>query len=236
MEPTFFEPSTGRVTETLERPVPDDPHHVDPVQPDPIRRAVVDRLAIAGRRHSRHRAERSARAGKPGPHAIVFLFRERDPGSPDRVAVATRMFVDGPDVADLPAALATLADRAREYRRPLPDLIAYLADRVEPRGRDSGYLGVAVSSIDVAREDHDPMPWDGLAQLVDGTRMTLHGTRPELAPQVRSTHTLTAPGPLWAQHTPAWATTPVATTARTDLSDAHGELAALHRELRDADA
>ena len=107
------------------------------------------------------------------------------------------------DVADLPATLATLTDRAREYRRPLPDLVAYLADRVEPRGHDSAYLGVAVSSIDVAREGHDPMPWDGLAHLVDGTRITLHATRPELTPQARSTHTLAHLGPVWAQHTPA---------------------------------
>src|SRR5690349_20084042 len=188
--PTFFEPAAdpGRVTETLERPAPADADRVDPVQPDPIRRAVVDRLAIAGRRHSRHRAERSARAGKPGPHAIVFLFREREPGLSDRVTVATRMFVDGPDVADLPATLATLTDRAREYIRPLPDLIAYLADRVEPRGRDSGYLGVAGSSIAVAREDRDPTPWDGLARLVDGTRRTPPGTPPRPTPPVRSAH------------------------------------------------
>src|SRR5437773_678186 len=46
-----------------------DPDWVDPLRADPIRRAVVDRLAIAGRRHPRHRAERSVRAGRPGPHA-----------------------------------------------------------------------------------------------------------------------------------------------------------------------
>src|SRR5689334_13370460 len=79
----------------------------------------------------------AARPGRPGPHAIVFLFREPEPDAQDRVTVATRMFVDGPDVADLPAVLATLTERACEYSRPLPDLIAYLADRVEPRGRDS---------------------------------------------------------------------------------------------------
>jgi hypothetical protein len=243
--PTFFEPARPpgaarhRLAEPLEAAPDDpgspDPDHVDPMHPDPIRRAVVDRLAIAGRRHSRYRVERSARVGRPGPHAVVFLFRESEPDSPDRVTVASRMFVDGPDVADLPHALATLTDRAREYSRPLPDLIAYLADRIEPRGRDSSYLGLAVSSIDVAREDRDPMPWDGLAHLVDGTRMTLHGTRPELAPQVRSTHTLAHLGPLWAQQTPTWATSPVAATARTDLADAHGKLAALHGELRGAE-
>ena len=39
-------------------------------------------------------------------------------------------------------------------------------------------------------------------------------------------------GPVWAQHTPVWATTPVAATARTDLADAHSALAAMHRQLR----
>ena len=235
--PTFFEPARPPARprpETLDV-TPDreaDPDLVDPHHPDPIRHAVVDRLAIAGRRHSRHRTERSARAGRPGPHAIVFLFREPEPDAQDRVTVATRMFVDGPDVADLPAVLATLTERACEYSRPLPDLIAYLADRVEPRGRDSAYLGVAVSSIDVAREGADPMPWDGLAHLVDGTRMTLHATRPGLTPQVASTHTLAHLGPVWAHRTAGWATTPVAATVRTDLAGAHETLATLHGRLR----
>jgi len=39
-------------------------------------------------------------------------------------------------------------------------------------------------------------------------------------------------GPVWAQHTPAWATTPIAATARTDLADAHSALATMHRQLR----
>lgn len=215
-----------------------EPDRVDPMQPDPIRRAVVDRLAIAGRRHPRHRAERSVRAGRPGPHAVVFLFRE--PGRPDRanphpITVATRMFVDGPDVADLPTVLATLTDRIQEYGRPLPDTIAYVADRVEPRGRGSTYLGVAVSSIDVAREGIDPMPWDGLAHLVDGTRLSLHATRPESSPQVVSTHTLAHDGPVWAQHPSSWIVTPAGATTRTDLPAAHDTLATLHHHLRSAE-
>ena len=217
-----------------------DPGWVDPRRPDPIRRVVVDRLAIAGRRHTRHRVERSVRTGRPGPHAVVFLFREPDPErqnriNPDRVTVATRMFVDGPDVADLSAVLATLTDRAREYGRPLPDLIAYLADRVEPRGRSSTYLGVAVSSIDIAREGAEPMPWDGLIHLVDGTRMSLHATRPEFSPQVVSTHTLAHHAPVWEHHTWIWAATPTATPTRTDLPAAHNTLAAFHQHLRDAE-
>lgn len=215
-----------------------DPDRVDPMQPDPIRRVIVDRLAIAGRRHSRHRIERSVRAGRPGPHAVVFLFREpdrQDRINPHRMTVATRMFVDGPDVADLPTVLATLTDRVHEYGRPLPDMIAYLADRVEPRGRGSTYLGVAVSSIDVAREGIDPMPWDGLAHLVDGTRMSLHATRPESSPQVESTHTLAHDGPVWAHHTSSWIAIPVAATTRTDLPAAHDTLVTLHQHLRRAE-
>ena len=230
----MFEPARDHLPEPPDIPTgrPADPDRADPLRPDPLRHAVVDRLAVAGRRHSRHRVERSPRAGRPGAHAIVFLFREPEPDAQDRVTVATRMFVDGPDVADLPAVLATLTERACEYSRPLPDLIAYLADRVEPRGRDSAYLGVAVSSIDVAREGADPMPWDGLAHLVDGTRMTLHATRPGLTPQVASTHTLAHLGPVWAHRTAGWATTPVAATVRTDLAGAHETLATLHGRLR----
>jgi hypothetical protein len=36
-------------------------------------------------------------------------------------------------------------------------------------------------------------------------------------------------GPVWA---PAWATTPVTATARTDLADAHSAVATLHGRLR----
>ncbi len=234
----LFDSTSDRPAEPAAESGSADPDRVDPMQPDPIRRAVVDRLAIAGRRHPRHRAERSVRAGRPGPHAVVFLFREpdrRDRIHPHRVRVATRMFVDGPDVADLPTVLATLTDRVHEYGRPLPDMIAYLADRAEPRGRGSAYLGIAVSSIDVAREGMDPMPWDGLAHLVDGTRMTLHATRPESPPHVASTHTLAHDGPVWAPHASTWISTPVAATSRTDLPAAHDTLAALHDHLRRAE-
>jgi len=116
----LFEPARDHLPEPPDIPSdrPADPDRVDPLRPDPVRHAVVDRLAVAGRRHSRYRAERSARAGRPGPHAIVFLFRESEPDAQDRVTVATRMFVDGPDVADLPAVLAALHGRLRRTENP----------------------------------------------------------------------------------------------------------------------
>jgi len=116
----MFEPARDHLPEPPDIPTgrPADPDRADPLRPDPLRHAVVDRLAVAGRRHSRHRAGRSARAGRPGPHAIVFLFREPEPDAQDRVTVATRMFVDGPDVADLPAVLAALHGRLRRTENP----------------------------------------------------------------------------------------------------------------------
>jgi hypothetical protein len=116
----LFEPARDHLPEPPDIPTgrPADPDRADPLRPDPLRHAVVDRLAVAGRRHSRHRVERSPRAGRPGAHAIVFLFRESEPDAQDRVTVATRMVVDGPDVADLPAVLAALHGRLRRTENP----------------------------------------------------------------------------------------------------------------------
>ncbi len=144
------------------------------------------------------------------------------------------MFLDGPDVADLPAVLTTVAARARDYGPlPLGALVDNLCDRVEPLDPLSRYLGVGVSSIDLTREGAESMPWDGLAHLVDGTRMSLHGTRSEIPPTVMSTHTLDAEMPSFVNRVWQWATSAVpAPISRPDLAGAHSGLADLHEYLK----
>ena len=125
----LFEPARDHLPEPPDIPTgrPADPDRADPLRPDPLRHAVVDRLAVAGRRHSRHRVERSPRAGRPGAHAIVFLFRESGPDAQDRVTVATRAAWATTPVAatartDLSGAhdtLATLHGRRRRAENPL---------------------------------------------------------------------------------------------------------------------
>ena len=248
--------STGPITNVhpgqgSPTPSPDpEPAGVDPQQRDPIRRAVAARLAVAGRRHTRHRTDRAARPERPGPHAVVFLFAEPAPTAPadhspnaatnaaEVVTLASRMFLDGPDVADLPTVLAALTERIGDYADlSLPTLIGHVADRVEPlHGPTRRYLGVAVSSIDLNREggeQADPMPWDGLAHLIDGTRMALHATRPEEPPHIVSTHTLDTNAPIFSNRTWAWATSPTPTgpLRRDELTSAHTALANLHHLL-----
>ena len=224
-----------------------DPEWADPQLRDSIRRAAAQRLALAGRLHTRHRDDRHGRPDRPGPHAVLFLFREPDPGRPDVITVASRMFLDGPDVAALPTVLTTLTDRAHDFLRvhrgpagqgglSPHELMTYLADGTEPWGPGSRYLGIGVSSIDTTREDIDPMPWDGLAHLVDGTRLALHATRPEIPPDIISTHTLAYGPPMFEAHTWRWATsTTPAPPGRTDIAAAHTALAALHGHLCRAD-
>jgi hypothetical protein len=91
----------------------------------------------------------------------------------------------------------TLLDRAFDYqhdgvRRPL----RHLADHTEPMTHTSYYIGVGTSSIDLARlpEPFEPgrweWPWQGLAQLADGTRLVLRGANSLDPPRIASTHTL----------------------------------------------
>ena len=198
----------------------------DPYFRDPIRRDVALRLSISGRRHVRHRLDRAGRPDRPGPHAIVLFFRPPQVDA-NPVVIATRMFLDGPDVTNLPDLLITLTERARDYGHVSLDvLVGNLCDRVESLHAISSYLGVGVSSIDVAREGVDPLPWDGIAHLIDGTRMSLRGSRSEIPPQIVSTHTLEEHEPRFVNSIWQWAaTTTPAPADRPDLAAAHPLLA-----------
>ena len=200
-DPRGFTPEPRRPLPTGHRPTAPAHDETDPRRRDPIRRAIALRLAVAGRRHVRHRNDLAGVPDRrPGPHAMIFLFRGADPhpaAGPRRdtaITVATRMFLDGPDVQHLPDLLTTITDRARDLDREhhrqgrgltTSDLVGYLTDRIETPPPATRYWGTAVSSIDTTRErsdNPDPMPWDGLVHLIDGTRMSLHTTRQEIPP------------------------------------------------------
>ena len=72
------------------------------------------------------------------------------------------------------------------------------------------------------------MPWDGLAHLVDGTRMSPARHPPRISPQVVSTHTLDQASEftphLGLGHRPR-------RRAPAPICPAHDTLAALHRHL-----
>ena len=210
------------------------PNDSDPQRQDPIRRGVATRLALAGRRHVRHRTDPVARWGRPGPHAVVFLFREPTSDRGEGVIVATRTFPDDPEAADISIVLSVVTAHARDYGDlPRSRLIDHIVDHADPQRSAAPYVGVAVSSIDITRETSDPMPWDGLAYLDDGTRMSLHATRPEIPPDIVSTHTLDTAAPTFDTRTWRWATgtTSVAAPARPDLAAVHDALTDLHEYL-----
>ena len=166
--------------------------------PNPWRRRAVDRLILAGRRHTRHVIDLAGTGRRPGPHALIFLHSEPDPHSNDpssgTVKVATRMFLHGDDVSDLHTVLVELHARALEYseagvRHP----IAQLADGAEPMTRAARYLGLGTSTVDPAGFDGPgSWPWTGLVHLADGTRVIIRARGSVDTPDLQSSHTLDA--------------------------------------------
>ncbi|WP_214405747.1 hypothetical protein [Pseudonocardia lacus] len=168
----------------------------DHLRPDPVRRKVVDRLTLVGRRHARHLADLHATPTRPGPHVVVFLYRQPTTGADqvrtNDVRIASRMFLDGPDVADLPTVLTTLHQRAREYLATGRfDPRRHMSDRAEPMTAASTYLGVATSTLIPPLPGTPDTSWQGLASLHDGTRLALRSRSATLHPMtITSTHTL----------------------------------------------
>ena len=192
---------------------------VDPLRQDPIRRVVVHRLAVAGRRHARHRVDRAGRPDRPGPHAVLVLFARpvpagREPTSPDprttvEVTLATRMFLDGPDVTDLPTLLATITDRARDYGRlPLQQLVANLCDRVEPYPPASGISASACPASTAPA--NTPTRCRETGSRISSTAPAWPCTppAPRSPPDIASTHTLSFGPPMLEHHPWRWAATP----------------------------
>jgi hypothetical protein len=182
----------------------------DRMKPDRTRGDVVDRLLLAGRRLARHRADREWAGEHPiGKHIVVFFYLEPGPDDTrDRLRVATRMFLDGDDVANLRGIILQLHALSREYSamgRFNPR--EQLANRVEPMSADAVYVGLGVGTLDP--EDiflpgphvSDNPPFRGIGVLSDGTRMLARWTGGLDSVLTESTHTLNV-GP---QPTRTWA-------------------------------
>ena len=171
--------------------------------PDPLRDRVVRRLGLVGRRHARVRAEHHRTPTEPGPHAVVFFYRQPTAGRVDDIAVATRMFLAGDDVTDLTAVLGTLYDRALDYLAAGAfDPREHLCQRAEPMTGSATYLGVGASSLLAASTPTGDPPWAGLARLLDGTRLTARRPIGGYQMEVESSHTLDAGTAL--THSPAY--------------------------------
>jgi hypothetical protein len=129
-------------------PEPEQFRSHDPAAAD-LRSQVVRRIRFMNFRHTEHAWERRYR-DPIGPHALAFLFAEQARGRPPRYTLktATRLFLDGPEVADLPRLLYDLAEVVRRHRRGGPYDPRALADRIEEMSPQAAYIGVAVSSLD----------------------------------------------------------------------------------------
>jgi uncharacterized protein YndB with AHSA1/START domain len=135
----------------------------DPAAAD-LRSQVVRRIRFMNFRHAEHAWERRYR-DPIGPHALAFLYAEPPRGKPPRYTLktATRLFLAGPEVDDLPQLLADLTDVVTRAPRGQLDCRT-LADRAEDMTAGSTYIGLAVSSLDTPAG-----PWAELRNRVAGS-------------------------------------------------------------------
>ena len=153
-----------------------------------LRLQVIDRLRLMNTRQAMHAWDR--RRKEPlGPHGIAFLYYDpvgEGHATPRRfeVRLATRLFLDGADVRNLPGLVRSIAGIVAEYAtRGRFDLRATMTNRHDPMSPDARYTGVAVSSLDSevgAWEDTQRLAMTPLdvpgrchALLGDGTRLLL---------------------------------------------------------------
>jgi hypothetical protein len=155
---TEFEPSTARHQDTVH----------DPALAD-LRAQVASRLQIMNAMHAHHAWERRHR-DPIAAHALAFFYA--DPGGrPNRweLRTGTRLFLDGPDVTDLPRLLYGLTQLARGYRgeRAGFDPRAQMADVVEPMSAQATYFGLGISTLDTPRNGDFGGPWHQVREQVD---------------------------------------------------------------------
>ena len=108
------------------------PH--DPTAAD-LRNQVIERLRRMNARHSFYAWER--RNSDPlGPHGLAFFYADPQPEHQPThyvLATATRMFLDGSDVDDLPQLLYNLTGIAESYLKTWQlDPRTQMAQRIEP--------------------------------------------------------------------------------------------------------
>ena len=183
------------------------------LRPDPIRRAVVHRLTIAGRLHAQHLRDLERTPRAPARHAVVFCYRAASVRAPSGVVLASRLFLqrDIDEITqgrhDLPTVLRTLHARGVEFLRAGHlDPRRHLSTHLDPDlDAHAAFLGVATSTLQPAQETVDPnglantaraasvYAWQSIARLVDGTGLLIRV--PDIDdtvsdPDIESTHTL----------------------------------------------
>ncbi len=161
----FGDPASRSDTGPFSVPAQADPVYRshDPAAAD-LRSQVVRRIRFMNFRHAEHAWERRYR-DPIGPHALAFLYAEPPRGKPPRYTLktATRLFLAGPEVDDLPQLLADLTDVVTRSPRGQLDCRT-LADRAEDMTAGSTYIGLAISSLDT------PVgTWAELRQRVAGS-------------------------------------------------------------------
>ncbi|HET9516816.1 MAG TPA: hypothetical protein VFO77_03720 [Actinoplanes sp.] len=129
-----------------------------------LRSQIVRRVRFMNFRHAEHAWERRYR-DPIGPHALAFLYSEPARGKPPRYTLrtATRLFLAGPEVDDLPRLLQDLAAVVGAQAAGGFDPRT-IADRAEEMSPSSFYVGLAVSSLDTPAG-----PWAHQRQRLAGS-------------------------------------------------------------------
>jgi hypothetical protein len=152
------------------QPSPQEQAPHDPTAAD-LRNQVIERLRRMNAKHSFHAWER--RNSDPlGPHGLAFFYADPQPEhQPTHYVLrsATRMFLDGSDVDDLPQLLYDLTGIAETYLKagnldPRSQM-AQRADRMSPAAM---YIGVGISSLDTYPVGSHSGRWRDIAKLATG--------------------------------------------------------------------
>jgi hypothetical protein len=204
-------PSPGRPSAHMGQPAPV-PH--DSAGAD-LRNQIVDRLRRMNALHLQHAWE-TRRRDPVAPHALVFFYADLAGQRPlrYRLACATRMFLAGEEVRDLPRLIFELVGIATAYRDQGGfEARAHMATRVEPMSPDAQYVGLGVSSLDTPTGTWEQVletgagptriPGRCLAFLSDGAMILCdrRGTDEYGAFHVWSTHSLDL---VWGVPVRAW--------------------------------
>jgi hypothetical protein len=137
-----------------------------------------------------------------GIHAIGFFYADPEDKTRD-VRAATRLFFDDPAIASLPELLAALCDLARDYATVSFEPRVHMCNRVESMSSSVELLGIGATTVLPPRQEviGSPYavlglnrPYQGVAQLLDGTRLLLRSAGNLERVSVKSSQTLNING------------------------------------------